>query len=610
MDNKLFYVFVKRSVFKSKPTTFALVKKHLLFMHKIRGYLLIFFLFIFVSGMAQKQFPADYFRPPLDIPMYLSGTFGELRSNHFHAGIDIKTQGVEGKNVFAVADGYVSRIKVSLWGYGNVIYITHPNGLISVYGHLQRFNKVINQFVRKGQYKRKSYVIELFPEKDELMVKKGDVIALSGNTGGSMGPHLHFEIRDAGNQHPLNPLLYESIKIKDRTRPVIAELAVYPIGDSSVINDVNDTLFIPVLANGESFQLKNKVPLKVHGKVAFGLRAYDRMDDINNKNGIYEEQLFIDSVLVFDVQMKELSFYTTRYINSLVDFRYYQKKKRRLIRTELDTNNQLAIYRTIKSNGIYIFNDTLLHHLEYVVKDAYGNISRVLFGVQGYVPKQIIYKQKDFSKNDSLINVSFARQTNIALDGLKVTFPAKAFYRSQVVSYGKQAGSEESYADVYRIGSRFIPLQKRCSFSIKLNRTVVDSLYSKLYIAKVGKGGSLNYSGGVFEDGWMTGKSRSLGKYTVAIDTIPPVIKPVNVKDGKSVTKQRYLKFIIADKPTGIKKYAGFLNGKWILMEYNPKKASLVYNFDWLLKMGKNSFKLIVIDNRDNKSVYEAEIVN
>lgn len=608
MDNKLFYVFVKRSVFKSKPTTFALVKKRLLFMYKIRGYLFSFFLFIFVSGMAQKQFPADYFRPPLDIPMYLSGTFGELRSNHFHAGIDIKTQGVEGKNVFAVADGYVSRIKVSLWGYGNVIYITHPNGLISVYGHLQRFNKVINRFVRKGQYKRKSYVVELFPDKDELVVKKGDVIALSGNTGGSMGPHLHFEIRDAGNQHPLNPLLYKSIKIKDRTKPVIAELAVYPVGNSSVVNNGTDTLFLPVVRKGNTYSLKNDQAINVSGKIAFGLRAYDKMDEINNKNGIYEEKLYLDSVLVFDIQMKELSFYTTRYINSLIDYNYYQKKKRRLIRTELDTNNQLSIYRTIKNNGVFNFDDTLSHQLEYMVKDAYGNSSRFMFLVKGSNPGDVIVKSRKPSKEDSVVFVHFAKQAVINFDGFKMTFSANAFYRSQEVSYGKQAGSEENYADVYRIGSRFIPLQKRCSFSIKLNRTVVDSLYSKLYIAKVGKGGSLDYSGGVFEDGWMTGKSRSLGEFTVAIDTIPPAIKPVNVKDGKSVAKQRCLKFIIADKPTGIKNYAGFLNGKWVLMEYNPKKATLTYNFDWLLKKGKNNFKLVVIDNRDNKTVYEANL--
>jgi len=231
-----------------------------------------------------------------------------------------------------------------------------------------------------------------------------------------------------------------------------------------------------------------------------------------------------------------------------------------------------------------------------------------MFLVKGSNPGDVIVKSQKPSKEDSVVFVHFAKQAEINFNGFKMTFPANAFYRSQEVSYGKQAGSEESYADVYRIGSRFIPLQKRCSFSIKLNRTVVDSLYSKLYIAKVGKGGSLNYSGGVFEDGWMTGKSRILGKYTVAIDTIPPIIKPVNVKDGKSVTKQRYLKFIITDKPTGIKKYAGFLNGKWVLMEYNPKKATLTYNFDWLLKKGENNFKLVVIDNCDNKTVYEANL--
>jgi len=305
-----------------------------------------------------------------------------------------------------------------------------------------------------------------------------------------------------------------------------------------------------------------------------------------------------------------LSFYTTRYINSLIDYNYYQRKKRRLIRTELDTNNQLTIYRTIKNNGVFSFDDTLSHQLEYVVKDAYGNSSRFMFEVKGSNPGDVIVKLRKSLKEDSAIFINFAKQSEISFDGFKIAFPANAFYRSQEVSYGKQTGREENYADIYRFGSRFIPLQKRCSFSIKLNQTVADSLYPKLYIAKVGKGGSLSYAGGVYEDGWMVGKTRSMGKYTVAIDTIPPVIKPLNVKDGKRVTKQKYLKFIISDKPTGIKKYAGFLNGKWVLMEYNPKKATLTYNFDWLLKKGKNSFKLVVIDNCDNKTVYEAGIIN
>jgi len=574
----------------------------------MRHVILLMLSFLSLLGNTQNEYPADYFRPPLDIPLYLSGTFGELRTNHFHAGIDIKTQGVEGKKVYAVADGYISRIKVSLWGYGNAIYIIHPNGYVSVYGHLQKFNKRINQYVRENQYKRKSFVIELYPDKDQLKVTKGEVIALSGNTGGSMGPHLHFEIRDERNQHPVNPLLFRSIKIKDKAKPVVAELAVYPVDDTTIINDLADTMFLAVTGENGKYRLAS--PVKVHGSIAFGLRAYDRMDDTHNKNGIFQEQLFVDSVLVFDVQMKELSFYTSRYINSLVDYNYYQKKKRRLIRTQLDTNNQLAIYRTIQNNGIFIFNDTLLHTAQYIVKDAYGNASVFSFLIKGYLPKIKMKKHPVFPADDSVINVGFSKAAEISLNDLKVTFPAKAFYRSQLVNYGVSIGSKNAYSNVFIIGNRFIPLQKYCSASVKLNREVQDELTSKLYVAKVGKKGETSFAGGTYQDGWMSFKTRTLGNYTVLMDTIPPTIKPLNVSNGKNVSKQKSLRFLISDKPTGIKKYNGFLNGKWVLMDYNPKKGVVTYRFDWLLKKGKNEFKLYVLDNRDNETIYEAEIIN
>ena len=576
-------------------------------MQNIRFLFLLMLLFFFSLIKAQNQFPADYFRPPLDIPMYLSGTFGELRSNHFHAGIDIKTQGVEGKKVYAAADGYVSRIKVSLWGYGNALYITHPNGLVSVYGHLQKFDEEIEQYVRKNQYKRKSFVIELFPDKELLKVKKGDVIALSGNTGGSMGPHLHFEIRDAGNQHPMNPLLFNSIKIKDHAKPRIIELAVYPVGEESVINDMADTLFVPVQGGSGKYGLKESL-IKVHGKVSFGLRAYDRMDETRNKNGIYREQLYIDSSLVFDVEMKELSFYTARYINSLVDYHYYQKKKRRLIRSELDTNNQLAIYRTVLENGVFDFEDTVPHKVQYLVKDAYGNSSVFTFEVQGYLPDTIIRKPVIIHKGDSLVNIRFARKAEIYLDGLRVSMPANALYRSQPVNFGVRVGNSKTYSDIYIVGNRFIPVQKYCEVSLKVKSPVSDSLSLKLYVAKIEKDERGDYVGGKFKDGWMNFKTRTLGNYSVMIDTIPPTIKPLNVKSGKNVSNQKSLKFLISDKPTGIKKYSGFLNGKWILMEYNPKKGVITYHFDWLMKKGKNLFKLYVFDNRNNEAVYEAVI--
>ena len=578
-------------------------------MKKFLPVLLIIFVLLTQEAHAQKLFPANYFRPPLDIPMYLSGTFGELRSNHFHAGIDIKTQGVEGLKVYAVAEGYVSRVKVGLGGYGSALYITHPNGYISVYGHLKKFNKAITQYVRKNQYKRKSFTVDLYPDKGLLKVNKGDVIALSGNTGGSMGPHLHFELRDAANQHPINPLLFKSIKISDDKSPVIAGLAVYPIGDSSCVNNLNDTLFFKVVASKRGYILQNDKVLNVGGKVAFGLRAYDRMNKTHNKNGIYREQLFIDSVPVFDIRMDELSFYTSRYINSFIDYRYFQKKKRRLIRTELDTNNRLNIYRIIKDNGIFTFDDTLTHYANYVVKDAYGNSSTLFFKLKGCKTDTVMRKRQLFPKGDSLVQVQFSVKTEVDMDGFTFTLPANALYSSQVLNFSRSPGNDNTYADVFTVGNRFVPLQKYSIVSLPLSKNVADSLTSKLYVAKLNEDGQTDFAGGEYKEGMMVFKTRMLGKYTIMADTIPPVIKWLNGSDGNKITNQKSLKFKITDKPTGIKKYAAFLNDKWILMEYNPKKSLLTYRFDWLLKKGKNHLKLYVFDNCDNETVFETDLI-
>ncbi len=312
---------------------------------------------------------------PLDIPLYLSGTFGELRNNHFHSGLDIKTEGREGLPIHVAEDGYVSRIKVSTRGYGKAIYITHPNGYVTVYGHLQKFNDAIQQYVKEVQYKKESFSIQDYPKKDALIVKKGEIIAWSGNTGGSSGPHLHFEVREEASQHPINPLFFDGISIKDEFRPKILELGIYPVDEHSLINGSNDTVFYMVSGSGLNHFLDKKIKIEVSGRVSFGLRSYDPMNDISNKNGIYSLEMQIDTVTVFKLEMDKLSFATTRYMNSLIDYGYYKKQRRRMIRTQVDTNNRLFNYRNVNSNGIFTFTDGKKHKITYRVKDVYGNSS-------------------------------------------------------------------------------------------------------------------------------------------------------------------------------------------------------------------------------------------
>lgn len=542
-----------------------------------------------------------HFTPPVDIPIYLSGTFGELRSNHFHSGIDIKTQGVEGKNIKAIDDGWVSRIKISTGGYGKAIYITHPSGYVSVYGHLQKFNDTIQKLVINEQYIKESFTIQIFPEKDGIKIKKGDIIGYSGNTGSSEGPHLHFEIREEKSQHPLNPLLFKSIIVKDYYRPKISKLVIYPVDSNSTINGLRDTAFFEIAGWGIEHRIKENPEIKVSGRISFGISTHDLMNKIPNKNGVYSTKLFHDTSLVFELNMNRLSFNTTRYINSLIDYSYFIKTKRRVVRTEVDTNNLLNNYITVKNNGIIDFNDTLTHIMAFEVADAYDNKSMLSFTVKSLVNENESDKIKNNISSGSFF--SFSKKNFINKGSIKVAFPANCFYRSFYFDFDVLEKDSNSYSSTYRLHNRFTPVHKYFAVKI-LPDSVAPGLHNKIYISYSPDNSEFKYINTKNKGEYLTGKSRQLGYYKVMSDTTPPFITEVNFHNGKKVNKQHNLKIKIKDEQTGISTYRATLNNNWILMEYDPKKDLLIYNYDDKLKKGKNQFKIVVNDLLDNVSEY------
>ncbi len=575
-------------------------------MHTIFRFLLFFFILISQMSMAQSsKYPADYFRPPLDIPMYLSGTFGELRSNHFHAGIDIKTQGVEGKAVYAIADGYVSRIKISRGGYGKALYVTHPNGFVSVYGHLKHFNDSIQRYIVAEQYKNKSFEIQRYPDKGVLMVKKGQLIAFSGNTGGSQGPHLHFEIREEKSQFPVNPLFFKSIKVKDYFRPKITRLAIYPVDENAFINGQQDTVFYTVEGWGLEHRLKGDPKIAVSGNISFGLSTFDLMNDIPNKNGIYDLSLSIDSSKVFGLRMDRLSFNTTRYINSLIDYGYYQQKRNRLIRTQIDTNNRLFNYRGVLNNGIVRFDDSLQHQAVFTVEDVYGNISSLAFELQSHPLDSGFIKKNLLSYSDAHF-FHYSNKNHFVAEGIEAHFPANAFYQSFVLTYSRDSMSKTTYSPIHSLGNPFIPIHK--SYNLSLVADGIDEkLKPKMYIAYINDKGESGYLGGKWDANKITVSARLFGSFALMADSLKPEIKAVNFSKGKAVGST--IKVRIKDEQSGIKTYNGYLNGDWILMEYDAKKNLLFYTLDAHMKKGKNSFKLVVVDALGNESVFERELI-
>ncbi|MBQ2851907.1 MAG: M23 family metallopeptidase [Bacteroidales bacterium] len=566
----------------------------------MRCKILILLLFTYSLLFSQNEkFPQ--YPNPVKIPISLSATFAELRSNAFHAGVDIRTQGVEGKEVFAVADGYVSRIGVSPYGYGKVLYITHNDGFTSVYAHMSKFNKMITDFVKDKQYKYESFAQNIMLKENEFPIKRGDFLGFTGNSGSSGGPHLHYEIRYTKTQEPINPL-YFGLKIKDTKKPVIKGLAIYPL-ENSIVNNNDTTIYLNVNYKEGVYSLDNSI-FTVSGDIAFGINVYDQADGANNKNGPYSIELFADNELIFNIISDKYSYNETRYINSLIDYSRYIKNKERFVRTEIDKYNNLGLYETRK--GVVPVNQGDTINMKYVVKDYNGNksvLNFTLIGVKLHVNEidDLVYD------TESYYEVIDGNSLNITLKDFEMDIPKMAFYRDVVIETTLSDTMSNIYSDyVYHIGNEEIPVHKKATLRIKPKTDYIgDTL---LYVALLNTDNKFVFLGNKTVDDYIEAKTNVLGSYLIARDTIAPSIIPVNFKTNSSISENWSLRVEIEDKETGIKDYAMFVNGRWVLADYDAKNKLLMYQIDDHIKEGDNILKVVVTDMVGNKNIYSTTL--
>jgi hypothetical protein len=565
----------------------------------------IIILFTPLFVLTQENYPQSYFISPLDIPLNLSGTFGELRADHFHSGIDIRTGEVEGLKVYAIADGYISRINVSSGGYGKALYITHPNGYVSVYGHLQRFEGVAANYVKSEQYRRESFEVDLYPETGRFKITKGEVIALSGDSGGSGGPHLHFEIRDASTEKPINPLLF-GYKIADISSPVIYLLKIYCADSKSLIRNKKSDLEINVVGSNGLYKLTGSDTLLIYGKVYLGIQTIDLFNNGNNKNGVYSISLMIDSNIVFQQHMKTFSFDETRYINSLIDYPERIRNNRWIQKSFIQPNNRLSIYSHIVDNGIIEFDDNRVHKMIYKVTDAAGNESSLKFHIKGSELKADSVTNNTLSENIRVF--SYKQHNRFETENFFFEVPGDALYDTLIFTYALLPAIKNSVSAVHKFHNNLTPLHNYCDLAIRPDSLPLK-IQSKALIIKLDDEKGFVSTGGEFSDGYIKTKIREFGNYCVAIDTIAPLITPVNITNKKSITQQSTLKVKITDELSGIAAYRGRLNGKWILMDYDAKNDLLTYIFDDLLVRGENIFELTVTDKKNNTSNYQSKLI-
>jgi len=570
---------------------------------------IVYIAILSLGGSAQNSYPIDYFRPPLDNRMLLAGTFGEIRANHFHSGIDIKTGGAEGAAVYAIADGYVSRIKVSAYGFGKAIYVTHPNGYVSVYGHLRNYNKTIGDYIRKEQYRRENFEIELFPKPEDFPVKKGEVIAYSGNSGSSGGPHLHFEIREGATEKPINPLLF-GYQVKDLIEPVITSIKIYPEDYYSKINGSVKAVRYEVTGTGTEYKISNNPVLKLSGNISFAIQAYDKQSDTDNNNGIYNISLFIDSKEVFSFRLEKFAFDETRYVNSFLDYEEFIKNSVRLQRTKIDPGNKLSLYGPVVNKGVYLFNDTLIHSIRYELTDVAGNKSVLTFKVKS--EKHSLTSDLQPPTSDRQLPTAdffYDRPNHFSTASVDLDCPKGVFYRNFVFEYDSAKQMPGTYSLVHKIHNPYTPVHDYINLSIK-PVGLPETLRNKALIVKIGKDGKgFSSAGGTWEgQGFVSTKIREFGDYALAVDTVSPRIKAANAENFSNMAGKKYIKLTISDDLSGIASYKGMINGKWILMEYDAKNDLLIYEIDEKLLPGKNTLLVEVRDGKNNRGIYSAII--
>ncbi|PLX13948.1 MAG: hypothetical protein C0597_10780 [Marinilabiliales bacterium] len=558
--------------------------------------LIIYLISLSLTTISQNKSEKIHFISPVDIPMYLSGNFGEIRSTHFHAGIDIKTQGVIGKKIYAVANGYISRIKISTNSYGKTIYINHPNGYTTVYGHLSKFSPDLDRFVKEIQYKNEAFEINYFPKTNELSVKKGELIGYSGNSGSSLGPHLHFEVRETNNQIPVNPLLF-NFKIKDNISPVLYNLTIYPLEKSSTINGNHFKKTFPLESKNGYYVVADSSEIVLSGNIGFGIEMYDFLNGSRNKCGIYTLTLNMDSLLIYEHIIDKFSFYEGSLVKGHVDYAEKVKTKKTIQKMFILPNNNLSIYKSDSNSGIIEFKEDSTYNLRLIATDVYGNKSELNFYVKGSEPKLV--------QNDSIfenyIQMNWNEENKFEDSEIVLQIPKNALFDNLSFSYSKSEPDFKAYSALHHVHNIYTPLQKSYSLAIQ-TKQLPNELKEKAFIAEILEE-EINSIGGTVLNGNIVAESTTFGDFVVLVDTISPEIVPLS--DFNNLKKEQ-LSFKIYDELTGIKSYNGYIDNLWALFEYDEKNDLLFYKIDLerIEKGIEHELELFVIDNMNNISTF------
>lgn len=538
---------------------------------------------------------AQTFKTPLDIPPAFSGTFGDIRSDHFHSGVDLRTMGRVGFDVYAIEKGYVSRIKVSPVGFGKAIYIDHPNGITSVYAHLDRFTGKIAEYVENAQYQKQSFEVELFPNPIELPVSKGDIIGFSGNSGSSGGPHLHFELRETASQRIIDPFDYfDQWKKTDSNPPTINRLLITEIDSLSYLQ--SNLIYKPyhTVGKGKSFSLPS--PIYASGRIGLALDYYDTVNPISLTAGIKKAVVKVNGVKVFTYQVDKFSFSETRFsigFNGITDNGWNRSKA---IRLWLDPNNRFSGVKQAINRGIIHITKDSTYTVDITVWDHSDNSSSLSFKIIGTDKKSLATQS---------INLPLFRwnvENSYKTDKYLVNLPENALFHDILFQMSETTTPNLTYPLVTVHNPKTILYKK---FTMEFNiQGIPQHIKEKLYIAKV-NGNGYEFVGSTLTPNSIMATCNSFGNYTVLVDTIPPSIITLNLTPNEKISDQSKINFKLVDN-TGIQTYNGYIDDCWVLFEWDPKTGILTHELNPIrVKKGQwHNLKIFVTDMLNNYSEY------
>lgn len=533
------------------------------------------------GALPAQEKPENPFIAPFDFPLLLSGNFGELRANHFHGGVDFKTQGVVGKPIRCIADGYISRVTVTPGGYGQAVYITHANGYTSVYGHLQKFMTEVEKEVEAYQYAHETFAVDLTFAPDRFPLKQGEVFALAGNEGYSFGPHLHMEIRRTDTGEYIDPLQFYTDKVKDTTAPRATHVMLYPQAGKGVVNGSSKKKVVALTGQ--------RTPVTAWGQVAAGIKAYDYMDGTSNNYGVRSVTLLVDSVEVFRSTVDGFLPDENRMINAWTDYEEYATRSSWFMRSQILPGNTWRMLQADEDGGVVTINEERPYEFCYVLEDLYGNRRTYKLMVQGKEqPIQPVHKGEHY--------LAWNQGNIVQQPGMELVIPKGMLYEDVDLNCKVIADSMDISFD-YQLHDRPVPLHAGCPLTIGVRNYPVQDM-SKYYVVRKHKGRKAS-AGGYFEEGFMHTNIRELGTYSVAIDTIAPRVTPLN----KPQWRTGNIQFKIRDAETGIKDYKVYIDGEFALFKFSSKNAKLTSMHPARIKRaGKHTMEVVITDYCGNEA--------